>query len=59
MGNEEAECSYQVGISRPRYLCRWWLRSRNIVSVQTPRGLIRGGELYVPLWAWPLELCTR
>lgn len=47
--------------SRHPLLCRWWLRTRPCrLGVQLgPPGIPAAVELYVPLWAWPLELTHR
>lgn len=46
--------------SRPKYLRRWWLRTRPckkqiLVSEYFDNPL----EFYVPWWAWPFELMHR
>ncbi len=56
---EEMDVQYQVGIARPWYKRRWWMRQRQIVSVHTSQGWTGGAELYVPFWARPFELIHR
>lgn len=53
------EINYQQGASAPIYKRRWWMRVRRTVSVKTPEGWTASAELYVPFWAWPLELVHR
>lgn len=43
----------------PWYLRKWWMRMREIESVQTPQGWTGCAEFYVPWWAWPFELAYR
>ena len=41
-------------------LSRWWLRTRHIAPVLHADGQWGASqELYVPFWAWPLELAHR
>ncbi len=54
---------YQIGKSRPKWLCRWWLRMRDcrratLIGEPQP-GVLPVQEFYVPWWAWPLELLHR
>ena len=51
---------FTTGTCRPRPLTRWWLRTRFIEVITYDNGLIGAPmELYVPFWAWPLELLHR
>jgi hypothetical protein len=50
---------FKVGRARPWYGRKWWMRSRNVVSVQTPQGWTGAAEFYVPWWAGLLELTHR
>ena len=49
----------KLGRALPWYLRKWWMRTRNVVSVQTPQGWTGCAEFYVPFWAWPLEMLHR
>ena len=52
---------YSVVRGRHPWLCRWWMRTRpvrNAVQIDG-QGLPPVRELYVPWWAWPLELLHR
>jgi len=53
------EC--RLGNSRPRWLCRWWLRTREgqPIAGKNPCREISTCEFYVPWWGWPLELLHR
>ena len=49
-------------IKRPKWLCRWWLRTRpckNAVQMNPNDGIPACIEFYVPAWAWPFELLHR
>lgn len=49
-----------AGISLPAPLCRWWLRARPTTrGIQLNNDMPPCFELYVPWWAWPLELAHR
>lgn len=55
--NRPTNCA--VGVS-PWYMRRWWLKGREVTPIRYADGTVGGcGELYVPLWAWPLELLHR
>lgn len=43
---------YTYAVSKPRYLCRWWLRTRLICKPEKGCAM---HELYIPLWAKPLD----
>lgn len=40
-------------VANNKFLCRWWLKTRDCKDFPN---LI---ELYVPWWAWPLEIFHR
>lgn len=52
--------NYVVGIARPWYFSRWWIKTRTIVPTIYDNGLIGAPiEFYVPWYSWPLELLYR
>jgi len=53
------ETQYEVCVGRPRWQCRWWLRSKPAPILPGDDGLFHGAEMYVPWWAWPLDLAHR
>lgn len=50
---------YVVGISKPKYLCRWWMKSRYIKSIWTPSGWTAKSEFYCPWYAKPLDFIWK
>jgi len=52
---------YKIGQQDPWYKRRWWLRVRTIEErIDEINHLWHAcAELYVPWWAWPLELLHR
>lgn len=49
-----------VGKCLPLPLCKWWKRARpSTRGIQLNNGAPPCIELYVPWWAWPLELVHR
>lgn len=38
----------KLGVALPWYLRKWWMRTRNVVSVKTPQGWTGSAEFYVP-----------
>jgi hypothetical protein len=50
---------YSVCKAKPRYLCRWWLKTRRINSYETNEGLTAEYEFYCPTWAKPLDFVWK
>lgn len=49
-----------TGTSLPRPLTKWWLRAGPPpIAANYAHGEIPGAQIYVPWWAWPLELLHR
>jgi len=60
--NEENGYMLGTSLSLPKYLCRWWLRTRpckNAVQINAGQGIPASVEFYVPFWAWPFEILHR
>lgn len=51
---------YIQSFSKPKYLCRWWMRSRQIKEITYSDGS-RGAlnEFYCPWWAKPLDFVWK
>lgn len=43
---------YKTCIGRPKYLCRWWLKTRKVKPTFAGDAV---NELYCPTWAKPLD----
>ncbi len=59
-----AELEYKIGVARPLWQRKWWMRCRNVDPVisEMPDGsrlYSACAEFYFPWWAWPLELVHR
>jgi len=50
---------YVKSIGRPWYFCKWWLKCETYPLDKDPDGFTHGAKIYVPWWAWPLELLHR
>jgi hypothetical protein len=53
------EDTYKIGKAVPWYARKWWMGTRNVVSVETQQGWTAAAEFYVPWWAWLFELSHR
>ena len=56
------ESTFGTAKCRPLFLCRWWLKTRDIknpIQLNPGEGIPPAVEFYVPWWAWPLELLHR
>jgi hypothetical protein len=63
MDSESSIGRNKVAVGRHPILCRWWLRGRVVidprVNASGPYPTKAFVELYVPWYAWPLELLHR
>ena len=59
--NANQSVEMTTGTGRHRVLSRWWLKTRATkTGVQLNNGEMPACvELYVPFWAWPLEILHR
>jgi hypothetical protein len=54
-----------IGCSKPKYLCRWWMKTRQINKL--PATIIEDNkvylspcyEFYCPIWAKPLDFIWK
>ena len=56
--------NYVIGTSKPRCLCRWWMRVRRIegdrtINIEGKTWLLPLHELYCPAWARPLDILWK
>jgi hypothetical protein len=47
---------YEYGFSKPKYLCRWWMKTRKIEEKIKGQALC---EFYCPFWAKPLDFIWK
>ena len=59
-----------IGVSKPRYLCRWWMKTRKVYEYPvnsmfirdekgSPCNIMPVHEFYCPWWARPLDFVWK
>lgn len=65
--NNQNNTEYLSMISKPKYLCRWWIRTRRIKTAEesilyddnNKKIIFPMYEMYVPFWAKPLDFIWK